>query len=119
MRTVDVDAMKMHCEIRLTDEDAEVLRNALQKMLNEAPTVEAFPEWRDQNIEVPVDERCVLGTVTGKVKGVICQDAYMLVCYDHESREWYSFEEPEETVYVRWWMPLPEPPEAIGNGTEV
>lgn len=35
MRMVDVGAVKMHCEIRLTDEDAEVLRNALQKMLDE------------------------------------------------------------------------------------
>ena len=43
MRLIDADAMRLNCSIKLTDEDARKLKDSLQKMFDDAPTVDAVP----------------------------------------------------------------------------
>lgn len=43
MRLIDADGLTMNCKVHLSESDARILEDALNRMLNDAPTVDAEP----------------------------------------------------------------------------
>lgn len=69
-------------------------------------------EWRNADYELPADDEFVLALVSGKPKANIeLVDAACIASY-YDSDGWIIEEYPEwENPTVKWWMPIPEPPE--------
>ena len=73
------------------------------------------PAWISANVAVPTPEDgdWVLGVANGKNGAIELRNAVVMVSYDEEARKWTLDHAPETEVDVRYWMPLPEPPEVF------
>lgn len=67
-------------------------------------------EWISVKDRLPEEGDYVLGIVSGHNGIIKFTDAWMLVHYDADEKEWWADEYDIEGCSVTHWMPIPEPP---------
>ena len=69
--------------------------------------------WIKAEEQLPDDGDCVLVLASGNVGDEILIGAYMLAEY-YKDEGFILTEYPTaEDIVIKWWMPLPEPPEGV------
>jgi hypothetical protein len=74
-------------------------------------------EWISVEERLPTEEENengIVGIVSGYNGKIRFRDAIILVDYDFEEKEWWSQDYDLTDCKVKYWMPLPEPPEKGG-----
>lgn len=94
MRLIDADGLTMNCKVHISESDARILEDALNRMLNNAPTIEAEPvrhgHW-------------IVSNKSSWSQCSVCKRHFLYV-WDYENADWYcrhcgaKMDEPMEVI---------------------